>query len=416
MLARKLKNMIARLQGRPNRLCNLRNSSGMSCWWLSAFFTCLLACQQPEAKKQDVTNKVSAADSNWTMLPFVKIDSVNPILQPGHGTFMCPVRKQPVKWEEKDVFNPAAIIKDGKVFLLYRAEDSIGQYAGTSRIGLAESSDGLHFTRHAQPVLFPANDEQKKYEWEGGCEDPRVVQDSSGTYIMTYTAFDGKTARLMVASSKDLLQWTKHGPAFAKAFNGKYLNTWSKSGAIVSKYVDGNIIAAKINGKYWMYWGDVNIWAATSDDLINWAPVLYAPGEKPAITLRYYAKDIPEIKIVFGPRPNKFDSDLVEPGPPALLTDKGIVLLYNSRNIPAIGDTSLPEGTYAASQILLNKNDPTQVLQRMDTWFIKPDKPYEVAGQVNRVCFIEGLVHFNSKWFLYYGTADSKIAVCQLAN
>lgn len=416
MLARKLKNTIARLQGRPNRLCNLKNSSGMFCWWLSAFITCLLACQQPEAKKQDVTNKVTTADSNWTMLPFVKIDAVNPILQPGHGTFMCPVRKQPVKWEEKDVFNPAAIIKDGKVFLLYRAEDSIGQYAGTSRIGLAESSDGLRFTRHEQPVLFPANDEQKKYEWEGGCEDPRVVQDSSGTYIMTYTAFDGKTARLMVASSKDLLHWTKHGPAFAKAFNGKYLNTWSKSGAIVSKYEDGNIIAVKINGKYRMYWGDVNIWAATSDDLINWSPVLYAPGEKPAITLRYYAKDIPEIKIVFGPRPKKFDSDLVEPGPPALLTDKGIVLLYNSRNIPAIGDTSLPEGTYAASQILLNKNDPTQVLQRMDTWFIKPDKPYEVAGQVNRVCFIEGLVHFNSKWLLYYGTADSKIAVCQLAN
>jgi len=50
-------------------------------------------------------------------------------------------------------------------------------------------------------------------------------------------------------------------------------------------------------------------------------------------------------------------------------------------------------------------------LQRMDTCFIKPDKPYEVTGQVNRVCFVEGLVHFNNKWLLYYGTADSKIAI-----
>jgi predicted GH43/DUF377 family glycosyl hydrolase len=370
----------------------------------TALATLLIACNTATSKHE------------WALVPFVKIDSLNPVLTPGNGEFICPIRKQTVKWEEKDVFNPAVVVKDGKVFMLYRAEDSIGKYGGTSRIGLAESNDGLHFIRHAQPVLYPAPDEQKKYEWEGGCEDPRIVQDTSGTYYMTYTAYDGHTARLMVATSKNLIQWTKHGPAFAKAFNGKYLNTWSKSGSIVSKYNNGNITATKINGKYWMYWGDVNIWAATSDDLINWTPVLYAPGEKPAIPLRHYAKDIPEIKIVFGPRPKKFDSDIVEPGPPAMLTDKGIVLLYNGRNIPSIGDSSLPEGTYSASQVLLNKNDPTQVLQRMDTSFIKPDKPYEITGQVNRVCFIEALAHFNNKWLLYYGTADSKIAISQYAN
>ena len=70
---------------------------------------------------------------------------------------------------------------------------------------------------------------------------------------------------------------------------------------------------------------------------------------------------------VFGPRKGKFDSDLVEPGPPAMLTDKGIVLMYNSRNVPSKGDSSLPEGTYAASQILLEcKLIPQNVLQRMD--------------------------------------------------
>ena len=106
-----------------------------------------------------------------------------------------------------------------------------------------------------------------------------------------------------------------------------------------------------------------------------------------------------------------FDSDLVEPGPPAMLVDSGIVLMYNSRNVPAKGDTSLPEGTYAASQILLDKNDPSRVVERMSQYFIKPDKPYEISGQVNHVCFVEGLVNFKSKWFLYYGTADSKVAV-----
>jgi Domain of unknown function (DUF377). len=35
----------------------------------------------------------------------------------------------------------------------------------------------------------------------------------------------------------------------------------------------------------------------------------------------------------------------------------------------------------------MDKNDPAKVLQRMDTWFMKPDKPYETTGQVNHVCF-----------------------------
>ncbi|HYE56527.1 MAG TPA: glycoside hydrolase family 130 protein [Chitinophagaceae bacterium] len=349
---------------------------------------------------------------DWALLSFVKADSVNPILLPDANTrFFCPVRKDTVRWEEKDVFNPAAIVRNDTVFLLYRAEDKVGKHAGTSRIGIAWSTDGQHFNRHPVPVLFPDEDAQKRFEWEGGCEDPRIAESSDGTYILTYTAYDGDKARLMVASSRDLYHWTKHGPAFATAYNGKYVDKWSKSGSIVSTYNKGRITATKVNGKYWMYWGDVNIWAATSDDLINWTPVLYNEGEKPGIPLRHNAPEIAEVKIVFGPRPKKFDSDLVEPGPAAMMTDKGIVLIYNSRNVRSEGDSTLPEGTYAAGQVLIDANDPTTVVARTENFFIKPDKDYETTGQVNHVCFLEGLVQYKGKWFLYYGTADSKIAV-----
>jgi predicted GH43/DUF377 family glycosyl hydrolase len=368
----------------------------------------LIACDQPNTKAA----AISSEQDQWTLVPFQKIDAVNPILTPDSSqTFVCPILQKPVQWEAKDVFNPAAVIRHDTVFLLYRAEDRIGKYAGTSRIGLAWSTDGFHFNRLPKPVLYPDNDAQKKWEWEGGCEDPRVVQDEKGTYYLTYTAYDGDKARLFVASSADLVHWTKHGHVFQKAFNGKYIDKWNKSGSIVSTYKNGTPVAVKVKGKYWMYWGDVNINAATSDDLINWTPVLYAKGEKPDVELRHNATEIPEMKIVLAPRKGKFDSDLIEPGPPALLTDKGIVLLYNSRNVPDIGDSSLPEGTYAASQALMDKNDPTKVIGRMDNYFIKPDKPYEISGQVNHVCFIEGLVQLKGKWLLYYGTADSKIAV-----
>jgi beta-1,2-mannosidase len=354
-------------------------------------FSVVVACNNNN------TNETIKTGKDWALLPFSKTDSINPVLLPGAVlTFKCPVRNDTVRWEEKDVFNPAAVVRNDTVFLLYRAEDSIGKYAGTSRIGLAWSTDGLHFTKHPLPVLYPDNDSLKKYEWEGGCEDPRIVEDENGQYFLTYTSYDGDKARLLVATSTDLYHWNKHGLVFSKAYNRKYVDHWSKSGSIVSKYENGKAIVVKINGLYRMYWGDTDIFLASSPDLINWTPIETAENK---------------LLTVFGPRKGKFDSDLVEPGPPAMLTDNGIVLMYNSRNVLAKGDSSLPEHTYTASQILLDANDPSKVLDRMDTYFIKPDKPYEITGQVNQVCFIEGLVNFKDHWFLYYGTADSKIAV-----
>jgi len=348
------------------------------------FFSCNNSSPSKEETKEN---------KNWTLTPFIKADEVNPILVPDtNATFNCPIIGN-VKWEAKDVFNPAAVVRHDTVFLLYRAEDKVGKYAGTSRIGLAWSLDGLHFTKHPVPVLYPDNDSLKKYEWEGGCEDPRVVEDSSGTYFMTYTAYDGITARLMVAASPDLYHWKKYGP---KILHRGQHDSWSKSGSIVSIYKNGTPVAQKIDGKYYMYWGDTNIFLATSDDLVYWTPINW--------------NDDSYISVIT-PRKRKFDSDLVEPGPPALVTDSGIVLLFNSRNIHSKGDTTLAEGTYAASQILFDKNNPGSILHRMDTPFLKPDKPYEITGQVNNVCFIEGLVKYKGKWFLYYGTADSKIAV-----
>jgi predicted GH43/DUF377 family glycosyl hydrolase len=347
----------------------------------------------------------------WALLPFTKADKFNPILRPDSGCFTDPIRNEKTYWEEKDVFNPAVVVREGRMFMLYRAEDRKGRPDGTSRIGLAESADGLHFTRYPSPVLYPDKDPEKKYEWEGGCEDPRIVEDDQGTYYMTYTAFDGQTARLMVATSRDLLHWIKRGPAFAKAYRGKYRNAWSKSGSIVSEYKEGRIVAARLNGKYWMYWGDLFIWAAVSEDLVNWTPVEKASGEGDPVPLKGRALDMPALRIVLPTRLKKFDSDLVESGPPALLTSQGILLVYNSRNIPAIGDSTLPEGTYAAGQVLLDRRDPTHILQRLDRYFMRPDRLYEQTGQVNQVCFVEGLALFRNKWFLYYGTADSRIAV-----
>ncbi len=341
--------------------------------------------------KSTVQEVKSSRDSSWTMVPFIKVDSINPILTPGKSSFICPVLKKKVLWDEKDVFNPAAVVRDGKVYMIFRAEDTIGKYAGTSRLGLAVSDDGLRFTKMEQPVFYPDNDSLKIYEWEGGVEDPRIVMADDGRYIMTYTAFDGKIARLLIATSTDLVHWKKQG----KVLQGKYKDTWSKSGAIVAHVKDSSIIATKVNGKYWMYFGDTDLFLATSDDLIHWTPL----------------EESGNLKSVLKPRAGYFDSRLVESGPYALLTSAGIVLIYNGMNLEQGGDSSLASGAYCAGQALFDKNDPALLVDRMEQNFLKPDKPYETSGQINQVCFVEGMVPFHGKWFLYYGTADSRIAV-----
>lgn len=315
---------------------------------LSAIFLTVLlfsACSEPP--EQQVS---SEADPGWQLGPFEKYEG-NPILTP-----------QGDSWEAKDLFNPAAFSNGETITMLYRAEDStgVGDWNGTSRIGLATSSDGIHFDRRPDPVYEPVDD----FELPGGTEDPRIVEIDK-TYYLTYTAYDGETARLALASSTDLLEWERHGLVFPDM-------GWSKAGTIVPQ---------KINDKYWMYYGDTNIWAATSDDLISWTPI-----EEP----------------VMRPREGMFDSGLIEPGPTPLITDDGILLLYNSADDDLV---------YRAGQVLFDINDPTKVLKRSDTYFMEPDTQLEVEGQIPNVVFIEGLARLGNIWYLYYGMGDSGIGV-----
>lgn len=337
----------------------------------------------------------------WAMGPFVRPAGVNPIISPKPAsTFFDPMSQKQVAWEASDVFNPAATVKNNKIYVLYRSEDHSGEGIGmrTSRLGLAESTDGITMQRRPTPVMYPANDSQKEFEWPGGCEDPRVAMNENGTYVMMYTQWNKKVPRLAVATSKDLIKWTKHGPAFYKAHKGKFKDLAAKSGSIITKMVNGKQVMAKIDGKYWMYWGERFINPATSTDCVNWTPLL---DEKA------------DLLQIVKTRDGYFDSDLTECGPPAIMTNDGILLLYNGKNKPAEGrDVNYTANTYSAGQILFDKKDPTKVLQRLDKPFFVPTEPFEKSGQYPAgTVFLEGLVFYKSKWFLYYGCADSRVAV-----
>jgi len=336
----------------------------------------------------------------WALGPFVRPANVNPIIKPDTtSTFLDPMSGTQLKWEANDTFNPAAAVKGGKIYVLYRSEDRSGVGIGhrTSRLGLAESTDGVTVKRSPKPVLFPADDAQKEFEWTGGCEDPRVAVTEDGTYVILYTAWNTKVPRLSAATSKDLITWKKNGPAFKQAYDGRFFNIASKSASIITKIVKGKQVVAKINGKYMMYWGENHVYAATSTDLVNWEPLVNEDGK---------------LKVLFSPRKGFFDSDLTECGPPAVMTDKGIVLVYNGKNNARSGDKNYTGNAYCAGQALFSLDDPTKLITRLDKPFFVPEADFEKSGQYPAgTVFTEGLVWFKQKWFLYYGCADSRVAV-----
>ena len=274
-------------------------------------------------------------------------------------------------WESAGTFNPAVIMHDGKIVMLYRAQDK----QGTSRLGYAESADGIHFNRRADPVLSP----QELYEKDGGVEDPRLVQFGE-TYYLTYTGYNKKDAQLCLATSRDLIHWDRQG-IILPAYKGNWNTKWTKSGAIVPE---------KIDGKYWMYFlgttadNKDQAGLASSTDLLHWTDATPAP--------------------VLAVRPGHFDSRVAEPGPPPVLTPDGIVLIYNGADDKLV---------YRAGIAIFDRHDPSKLLWRSDEPIFSPAKNWEKIGQVPNVVFVEGMVQQRNRYLFYYGGADTNIGIAE---
>jgi len=285
-----------------------------------------------------------------------------PILSPSREGF-----------DSRNIYNPAVVKEKDRILMLYRAESEKDNLTG--RIGLAISYDGINFFRHPEPVIDP------EYLWESaGVEDPRVVKVGK-TYYMTYTGYDGKTARLCLATSKNILTWKKHGPIFEDfEYKKNNIEGWTKSGAILPKKLEkGNF-----KGNYLMYFGDSNIWMAVSRDLINWE----------------YIKE-----PVLSPRGGYFDNVLVEPGPPLFEISSGIALIYNSAGRYKDGLK------YKVGVAIFDKKSPDRLIARTENPIMVPEYEWEFYGHVNSVVFVEGMVEHENKLLLYYGGADRYIGL-----
>lgn len=345
----------------------------------------------------NITKATREGDPNYIapifpILPFTKYAD-NPILSPNPAN----------NWESAYLYNPTAIVLNETIFLLYRAQNA----SKTSSIGIAWSTDGFNFTRLNTPIIYATED----YETIGGTEDPRIVR-VNGTFHVTYTAYNNVSAQLCMATSTDLLNWTKTPPLFPGWMDVAYSDidipmprvNHSKSGAIVKE--------PTVDGLYHMYWGDSFFYHATSRDLKNWTTL---PAEQ------YFARPI-----------NAWENRLIEPGPAPIKTRDGRwLLVYNGMTTGRIG---FPKDQYSVGQMLIDPSgsfrpslNTSQTVgcagstyqpalkdgpvARIEEPFLVPEASDEVQGQVDQVVFAEGLVQFKGRWFLYYGQADSQLGV-----
>ncbi|MDR3615114.1 MAG: hypothetical protein P4L53_16255 [Candidatus Obscuribacterales bacterium] len=315
------------------------------------------------------------------LTPFKRLSN-EPILGPREG-----------KFDSAGAFNPTATrLPDGDVAILYRAQDA----KGVSTVGLARTApDGVTvLERSDEPVLAPRVDNERL-----GIEDPRMTADpvNPAQWDLTATKWDGHNAQLSDWTSTDLREWHERG-IMMPANEGTWNTQWTKSGSIVSREVDGKFVPEKIDGKFWMFYmgsraGVDEMGLASSVDGRNWSDATNEP--------------------ILPARPGQFDSNVVEPGPTAILTDNGINLIY-SGGMPYEGGKGMFK--YQAGVAVFDKNDPTNLLYRSDKPIFSPETSWEkensstTVHQVPNVVFPQGIVpDGHGGYIVYYGAADSYV-------
>ena len=278
--------------------------------------------------------------------------SNNPIIEPIPGHY----------WQNREVFNPAALYAGDKVHILYRA---LGD-DGVSRLGYASSSDGYSIDyRQPEPAFTPAN----SYE-DLGCEDPRLTQ-MDGECLMTYTAYRSQpTNAYQVAITKISIEDLVSG-------DWNWGERWLPFDGILNK--NAVIFPKKIDGRYVMYHRlEPYLCIAYSDDLKQWC----------------------NIKAVMQPRHDSWDCLKIGSAGPPIEVSEGWLFIYHGVDYNYV---------YRLGALLIDKDNPENILYRSEKPILEPTEEYERFGKVPNVVFSCGSVMLDDKLLVYYGGADSVI-------
>ncbi len=272
-------------------------------------------------------------------------------------------------YSANSVFNPAATIRDGETILLMRVEDR----RGLSHLTVARSSDGVAGWRiDAAPTFVGEPDTYPEEIW--GIEDPRVTFiEEEQRWVVAYTAYSRGGPLVSLATTEDFETFERLGAVMppenkdAALFPVKFAGRW----ALIHRPVPAGALGA-------------HMWISFSPDLKHW-------GDHGIL-----------LKAREG---GWWDARKIGLSPPPLKTDHGWLILYHGVRTTASGSI------YRLGLALLDLENPRRVLKRSSEWLFSPSEPYEQFGDVADVVFPCGWTLVDDEIRLYYGAADTSIAL-----
>ena len=287
----------------------------------------------------------------------------NPLLEP--------IEDHP--WENKGVFNPAAVELEGKIFLVYRAVS----HENLSNFGLAVSHDGFFIDERLPDPIYPLRtvyEKPLKPDLGGGVEDARITKIHNILY-MCYTAYDGKLPRLAITSIS------------VDNFLSRRWDTWTEPKIISPPGImdkDGALFPEKIYNKYAIFHRvEPNIVVDFIDDLC------------------FRKKTHLDSHVIVYPRNKFWDGVKIGINSPPVKTAAGWLVFYHG--------ISKIDRYYRTGALILDQNDISKITARTAYPILEPETLYEKGGVVDNVVFSCGHIIKNDHVFIYYGGADKVV-------
>ena len=322
---------------------------------------CTASCSLSELLEEIISGSKPRIISNANA--YLKRYKNNPILLPIDDH----------EWERKAAFNPTALLLDDTVHIVYRGWSE----TDVSTMGYAVSKDGFTIDeRLSDPIYVPRTEfEMSKENRNNGCEDGRITLIDDRVYL-TYTAYDGHNPPQVALSSIPV-----------EDFVGRQWENWSQPIRISPPGVDDKncaILPKKINDKYVVYHRiDKRIWVDFVDSL--------------AFPHDTYIQGFPWLI----PRKDKWDDVKIGIVGAPLETEQGWIFLYHG--------ISSHNNSYRLGALLLDLEDPTKIISRIDDPILEPIEQYEREGWVPNVVFSCGAVIKDNNLIVYYGGADTVV-------
>ena len=317
----------------------------------------------------------------WAIGPFSKYEG-NPVFGPATEG-----------WDRGrfggGVHNGSVLRRGNKFYYIYRGEEPLREDYWTENdqenagfrdidyicdIGVAVSDDGIHFNRLPEYSPFFRYGADVDFSFEDAC----VVRHDN-TYYLFCNKWNWKdhnnpkTNGVFIATSKNLLHWTKIGLAFPDA------NEIHRNACVLQNPQNE---AVRVDGKFVMYINNGII--AYSDDLIHWESKKvesFWPGGEGCFALADYrdaaANDI-------------------------LLFTGG----HHTGHFYAIGEVRLSKDNpeHAIDWLLR----PVLVADPQFSWedCRNPENPNELVSSYRDTIFFTGLTSYGGKWRVYYGGSE----------